>query len=66
MGSMSDEEYGAIMGAGFGGNADYTSMEAFINTNYELPNTEGVNKKMIDDISKYIAENLPQVGVTDE
>jgi hypothetical protein len=45
-GSLSHEEYGAIMSAGFSSGADLGPIDAFINTHYEIP----------EELTSYISE----------
>lgn len=65
-GALSDEEYGAIMQAGFGG-GDLTPVQNFINNSYSI-DEEAVQLIAVDilkDSNKWQRDNLPALGLND-
>jgi hypothetical protein len=64
--SMSNEEYMIAMGHAFSGKGDMGAVEDFINTQFELPDMQGVSQNIYDQVTNFLFENLPGLKRFDE
>lgn len=66
LGSLSDEDYLNAMGGAFGGNGDISAVEDFLYGAYELPDVERISFEIFDQVTNYMYENLPNLGLGED
>jgi hypothetical protein len=64
LGSLSDKDYMMAMGGAFGG-ADMGAMDEFLNNTYEMPDVERISYQIYEEVTNYMYENLPSLGLDD-
>jgi len=52
------DTFSKVMGAGFAGGADLTTIEEFISTSFNFPDFSPVSTQILANVDKYLNDNL--------